>query len=302
MPLSQTQVRTLIPEGLADAEGGSSFVSTVPVLPGYFDVMGLAVERGRGVVPDDLVEGARPVAVVNRALADRYWPGEDPVGQRFNYFADEVEREVIGVTDDVTLGDLGAPPPPVAYMPFSQWPQGFAVLHLRIRGDGPSTLAAVRQAILEVDGERPAQNLTMAEGLLSQVLRARRMGAGMVGVFGVVALLLAVVGIHAVMSYVSAQRRHEIGIRMALGADASSVLWMVVGEGMRLVAVGLLVGLAVSLLGGRVVAGLLFETAPTDPLTLVTVPAILATIAFLACFLPALRSTRTDPIEALSRD
>ena len=300
LPLSQTQVRTLIPEGLTDEDRGSSFATTIPVMAGYLDAMGLEVVAGRGIGPDDMVEGATPVAVVNRALAERYWPGEDPIGQRFHYFADDVVREGVGVTTDVSFGDLDAPPPPVAYMPFTQWPQGFGVLHLRIDGDGPSVLAAVREELLAVDGNREPQNLQMATDLVGQVLRARRIGAGMVGTFGVVALILAIIGIYAVMSQVSSQRRHEIGIRMALGADASRVLWMVIGQGMVLVAVGVAVGLAGAFAVGRLVEGLLYGTTPTDPVTLVSVPLVLTGVAFLACFLPALRSTRTQPVEALS--
>lgn len=301
-PLSPTQVRTLVPEGVTNDAEGSSFVTVVPIMPGYLDAMGLEVSGGRPLGPDDLVEGAPAVAVVSTALADRYWPGENPIGKRFNYFADEVTREVVGVTTNISFGDLGAPPTPVAYMPFSQWPQGFAVLHLRMRGDGPSILASVREEILGIDANRQPQNVMMAEGLLSQVLRARRMGAGMVGVFGLVALILAVIGIHAVMSYVSAQRRHEIGIRMALGADPSNVLWMVVNDGMRLVVIGLVAGFGIALLGGRAIGGLLYDVRPSDPLTLLGAPALLALVAFLACFAPALRSTRTDPMEALSPD
>ena len=299
-PLNQTAVRTLVPEGLSNEDGGSSFVGIIPTMPGYFEAMGMQTTAGRVLSSDDLVEGATAVAVVNQALADRYWPGEDPIGKRYNYFADPVVREVIGVVSNVSFGDLNAPPTPAAYMPYSQWYQGFGVLHVRIQGDGPSALAGVRTALLGLDENRNLQNVGMAEAQLVQVLRARRIGAGLVGVFGIVALLLAVVGIHAVMSQVAAQRKHEIGIRMALGADPMGVLRMVVGQGMALVGLGVATGLVAALVGGRLIADLLYGVRPSDPITLAAVPILLASVAFFACFIPALRSTRTNPADALS--
>ena len=174
------------------------------------------------------------------------------------------------------------------------------MLPVRSQGDGPSTLAGVRTALLSLDENRNLQNVGMAEAQLVQVLRARRIGAGLVGVFGIVALLLAVVGIHAVMSQVAAQRKHEIGIRMALGADPMGVLRMVVGQGMALVGLGVATGLVAALVGGRLIADLLYGVRPSDPITLAAVPILLASVAFFACFIPALRSTRTNPADALS--
>ncbi len=298
-PLSPTQVRTLVPEEAAPDDGGSSFVTTVSMMPGYLEAMKLRIVAGRGIGIDDLQEESRPVAVINEALAQRYWPGESAVGKRFNYFADTVVREVVGVTTDVSLGDLAAPRPPVAYMPHTQWSSGTGILHVRLDSHRPAPMDEVRGALLEVDEDREPQNMQMTESLLSQVLRVRRIGAGMVGTFGVVALLLAVIGIYAVMSQISAQRRHEIGIRLALGAEVQTIVRMVVVQGMAMVAAGMGAGVVAAIAAGRAVEGLLFNVAAHDPVTLAVVPVVLGAVALIACLIPALRATRVSPMEAL---
>ncbi len=300
-PLSPTQVRTLVPQGDQGEDGGSSFVTVVATMPGYLEAMGLPILEGRPLGPDDLVEGALPVVIANQALVDRYWPGEDPIGKRFTYFADPVVREVVGVTANVSLGDLNAADPPLAYMPFPQWPAGAAILHIRTGSDDPAILGAVQDALMDLDADRQPQSMQMAEEQLTQILRARRIGAGLVGTFGLVALGLAITGIYAVMSQLSEQRRHEIGIRMALGAESSSVLWLVVGQGMMMVGLGVLAGVAAALVAGRAIQGLLYGIAPHDPVTLVGVSVALSMVAFVACLIPALRATRVDPVEALGR-
>lgn len=298
-PLSPVPVRTFLPEG-APPDRASSFVSVIPVTPGYLEALGLRVEEGRPPDDDDLVAGARAVAVVNEALADRYWPGEDPLGRRFSFYADSVVREVVGVVPTVALERAGEEPHPAVYLPWSQWSQGFGVLHVRSAGDAAAALGAVAERIRALDPDRTIQPPRTARDLQWDTLRARRIGAGLVGAFALVALILAVVGIHAVLSTVSRQRTHEIGVRMALGARPDAVLWMVVRQGMGLVAAGVALGLLGALGAGRLVRDLLFGVDPADPLTLIAVPALLVAVAFAACLGPALRSTRTSPARALT--
>ncbi|MEQ9568655.1 MAG: FtsX-like permease family protein, partial [Longimicrobiales bacterium] len=298
-PLSQVPVRTFLPEG-APPDRASSFVSVIPVMPGYLETLGLRVARGRMPDGDDLIAGARAVAVVNEALAARYWPGEDPVGRRFSFYADSVVREVVGVVPTVAFARAGEDPQPAAYLPWSQWSQGFGVLHVRSAGDAAGTLGAVADRIRSLDPDRNVQAPRTARDLQWDALRARRIGAGLVGAFAGVALVLAVVGIHAVLSTVTLQRTHEIGVRMALGARPDTVLWMVVRQGLGLVAVGVGLGLLGALAAGRLVQDLLFGIEPADPVTLVAVPVLLGAVAFAACLGPALRSTRTSPARALT--
>lgn len=298
-PLTQVPVRTFLPEG-APPDRASSFVSVIPVMPGYLETLGLRAEAGRMPDDDDLVEGARAVAVVNRTLAERYWPGEDAVGRRFSFYADSVVREVVGVIPTVAFERAGEDPQPAAYLPWSQWPQGFGVLHVRAAGDDAVALGAVTERIRALDPDLNLQAPRTARDLQWDTLRARRIGAGLVGAFAGVALILAVVGIHAVLSTVSRQRTHEIGVRMALGARPDAVLWMVVRQGMALVGVGVALGLLGALAAGRLVQDLLFGVDAADPVTLVAVPGILVAVAFVACLGPALRSTRTSPARALS--
>lgn len=298
-PLNAVPVRTLVPEDDTDPDRASSFVGTMAVMPEYFPVLGLRPIEGRLLEPSDYVDGSEPVAVVNEALAQRYWPDESALGRRYAFFADSVVRTVVGVVPSVSFGDLGGPESPTAYMPYTQWFQGGGLLHVRVRGDAPVALAAVRDRLLELDPNRTVQAPTTVEEILRQSLWARRTGAGLVGGFGIVALVLAVIGIHAVMSYVSLQRRREIGIRMALGAEASDVLWMVVRQGMGLVVGGLVVGTGVALAAGWFVRSLLYEVRPTDPVTVIGVSVVLTGVAFIACVLPAFRSTRMSPVRVL---
>ncbi|WP_405274666.1 ABC transporter permease [Gaopeijia maritima] len=299
VPLTEVQVRTFLPEG-APPDRASSFVSVVAAMPDYLPTLGVAPESGRGVIADDLLEGAPAVAVVNRALADRYWPGENPLGRRFTFYGDPVVREVVGVVPTVTITQTGEEPRPAAYMPWSQWPQGFGVLHLRTSGGGAAVLGAVAERLRALHPEATLQPPRTVDDLRYDTLRARRVGAGLVGAFALVALVLAVMGIHAVLATVSRQRTHEIGVRMALGARRGAVLRMVVGQGMALVGVGVGVGLLASVVAGRLVQSLLFDTSPSDPVTLLVVPVVLSAVALLACLGPAWRSTRTSPVRALS--
>jgi putative ABC transport system permease protein len=268
----------------------------------YFQTMGVPLVRGRYFDARDTAE-APGVAIVSEALARKYWPGEDPVGQRITFEGGQQAprwREIVGVVGHVRNEGLEGESRGQYYIPYAQRPNG-ADLFLVVRTDAePSTLApAVRGAVAGVDRDLPVYRVTTMEKLVAESLAQRRFSMFLFGVFAALALALAVVGLYGVMSYAVAQRTHEIGLRMALGAQSRDVLRMVVGQGMWLVAVGLAVGLAGALALTQLMTSLLYGVSAADPLTYAGIAVLLAAVAFFASYLPARRATKVDPMEAL---
>ena len=268
----------------------------------YFQTMGVPLVRGRYFDARDTAE-APGVAIVSEALARKYWPGEDPVGQRITFEGGQQAprwREIVGVVGHVRNEGLEGESRGQYYIPYAQRPNG-ADLFLVVRTDAePSTLApAVRGAVAGVDRDLPVYRVTTMEKLVAESLAQRRFSMFLFGVFAALALALAVVGLYGVMSYTVAQRTHEIGLRMALGAQSRDVLRMVVGQGMWLVAVGLAVGLAGALALTQLMTSLLYGVSAADPLTYAGIAVLLAAVAFFASYLPARRATKVDPMEAL---
>ncbi len=277
------------------------------VTPGYFESMGMRVLRGRGISERD-TPGVPPVAVVNQALVDRYFPGQDPIGKRLEIgFSDPPNwREIVGVVANVRTAGLDQDTPVQAYFSFYQHPDNFALgtpaamtVVARTGGDAGALGAAMKAAILKVDRSQPIFLAQPMTNVISQSIAQRRFSLVLLAFFAASALFLAALGLYGVMSYVVAQRTSEIGIRMALGARPSQVLALVERQGMLLVLGGLAIGIAGGLMLTRLMSSLLFHVSPRDPLALIAGAATLVAVSLVACYLPARRAARVDPLIAL---
>jgi predicted permease len=270
------------------------------ITPGYLGAMSISLLRGREFTERDDA-GAPTVAVVNEAFARRFFPGEEALGKRLLYTEGgrQVPREIIGVVGDLTHESLADERAPEVYVPFAQRPNSWMFLAVRGGGETAALAGSIRAAVREVDAGEPVYGITTMRQRLDQSLAPRRFNAMLLGTFAAAATLLAAVGVFGVLSFQVAERRHEIGIRMALGAQRRDVLKLVVGRGLRLVLVGVLVGLAASLAVTRLMTSLLYGVSATDPATLASISLILVGVAVLASYLPARRATKVDPVTAL---
>jgi predicted permease len=299
LPLNGGLLATTFPEGQeSGTDRRGTLVLQESVSPGYFDTLRIPLEQGRIFSEFDRRDSA-PVAVVNRALAQQFWPGQNPIGKRFRYVSDNVLHEVVGVVRNTAVLAIGEPPQPVTYLPLEQRFSTAVALDVRTESSPAAVLPAVLSRVQSLDNNLALTNATTIQDLLAQGLWAPRMGATLFGLFGLLGMLLASIGIYGVMAYMVAQRTNEIGIRMALGAQPADVLRLVVGQGMRLVLAGIALGVACSLALSRLMRSLLFDLSPTDPVTFLTVSAILAAVALVAGWLPAIRASRIDPVLAL---
>jgi putative ABC transport system permease protein len=267
------------------------------VTPEYFRAMEMHLVKGR--LFDDRDNEKAPLAVViSQTMARRYWPNEDPLGQKIGRGPDRW-REIVGVVNDVKHFGLDADTPPTMYFPAQQVPARAMNLVVRTSGDPSSLASALRAQVWAGDRNLAIANLTTMKDLVSLSITQQRFILMLLGCFAGLALLLSAIGIYGVMSYAVAQRTHEIGIRMALGARMSDVLKLIFRKGLMLTAVGLVIGLVLAFALTRLMSSLLFGVTPTDAMTFVLVSLVLGIVAFVACFIPAQRATRVDPIEAL---
>jgi predicted permease len=290
---------TTFPEGQTqNSTYRGSLITYNDVTPAYFETLRIPMRGGRDFTQFDR-EGTTPVAIVNETTAKQLWPGQNAVGKRFTIVQQTELYEVVGVVATSTLGTVGEDPAPQIYRPMRQDYQPGAALVIRTSGDPASRLGLVRDAVQTIDRTMPLRNTGTVHEQIDQDLWASRMGAALLSIFGGLALALAMIGVYGVMSYSVAQRTPEIGFRIALGAQPINVLWLVMRQGLTLAACGALAGIALAVLAGRSIATLLYGIQPADPLTLLTVTGGLTLVALLACYIPARRATRVDPLVAL---
>jgi len=265
----------------------------------YFDVMQIPLLAGRSFTPQD--DGRAPkVAVINQTMARKFFGEESPVGRRFGFKQDKGgEIEVVGVVRDAKYEGPRDEPPSVAYIPYPQESLGQATFALRTAGDLGQVVEAVRGAVREVDKDLPVFSVKTQVELADEALGRERLFAWLTGVFGLLALLLASIGLYGVMSYAVAERTHEIGLRMALGASQGQILRQVIGQGTFLTIIGIVIGLAAALALTRFITSYLFGVSAMDPPTFLAIGALLAVIALVACYLPARRAAKVDPMTAL---
>jgi putative ABC transport system permease protein len=285
--------------GQEDVRPGMPAASFRSVSPDYFRVMGIPLLKGREFSSADL-ERAPMVTVINEAMARRLWPNADPIGQRIKETSNErAWREIVGIVGSVRHRARGEEPRPEMFVPWSQSPAPRLNLAVRTQAEPASFGAALRRAVTAADAELPIFELRTMEERLYDSVAQPRFRTTLLGVFAALALAMAVVGLYAVLANAVAQRQREIGVRMALGAQQRDVLSLVVGQGMWLTLLGVGIGLTAALALSRVLRTLLFEVSPTDPMTFAAIPLILVSAALLACWLPAKRAAKVDPMVAL---
>ncbi|HNQ22625.1 MAG TPA: ABC transporter permease [Phycisphaerae bacterium] len=270
---------------------------------GSFQTLGIPLLRGRDFGDQDTA-GAAEVAIVNQAFADHYWPGQSPLGKRISRSGAEGPYiEIIGVAATVKYILIGEEPRPYVYFPLTQKPDApMAPLLLRASGNPLLLAPAARALIREIDPNMTLWDIGRLTDLIAFILLPAQLAAAGFGLFGLLALLLASSGLYGVMSYTVSQRTREIGIRATLGAQRGAILRLVIQHGICLTALGLVIGLAICLAGTRVLAALLYEIGTTDPVTFIGVSLLLAAVAVLACYLPARRATKVDPVVALRQE
>ncbi|HEV2834693.1 MAG TPA: ABC transporter permease [Pyrinomonadaceae bacterium] len=290
-------------EGQPEPPPGQELIIVTRIIsPDYFDTMTIPLTAGRRFTEQD-TDTTPNVVVISESMARRVWPGEDPIGKRIavgRIRSDADWVQVIGIVKDVRQFELTADPKPQMYLTYPQF-QFFAPEDLVVKTDvDPASMAAtVRKAVWDVDKDQPVSNVRTMEEILAESIARQRFSMLLLGVFAAVALLLAAVGIYGVMSYSVAQRTHEIGIRMALGAQTGAVLKLAVGYGLKLVLAGVLIGLVAAFVLTRLMSSLLFGVTATDPATFALISFLLICVAAVASYVPARRATKVNPIIAL---
>jgi putative ABC transport system permease protein len=288
-------------EGTPEPPPGQDFIGRYRVCtPGYFETFHIPILQGRGFTDQDKA-GAPPVIIVNETLANKYWPNTEAVGKRMRFVGPADKNpwiEVVGVVKDVKH-DLKLPVTPDFYLPHAQDTWGSMVLVARTKVEPLALAGAIRQAVWAIDKDQPVYEVRSMNEVRAFSVSLYSFSSGSLGIFAVIALLLAAIGIYGVMSYAVTQRTQEIGIRMALGARASDVLKLVVSSGMMLAGIGVVAGLAGAFAMTRLLGSLLFGVTPTDVVTFASGTLGLLLVALLACYLPARRATKVDPLVAL---
>jgi putative ABC transport system permease protein len=274
------------------------------ITPDYFRVLKTPLVRGRFFADSDDADAA-PVAIVNDALVRKYWPNDEALGKRITF--DDPRKDpkwltIVGIVRGIRHRGLDADPEPEYYIPVAQRVERSMILAVRSAQDPRGLTSALRREIQSIDPDQPIANVRTLDAVTADSVAPRRMSVVLLGVFAVIALVLAAVGIFGVISYLVLQRTHEIGVRMALGAQRRDVLRLVVGHALKLIGIGTAIGLVLAFLSTRVLAALLYNVAAFDLATFSIVTVVLAAIALLASYIPAIRAMRGDPMIALSHN
>ena len=298
LPFWSSPSRGVEKEGQAvrKAEALSAVTNTVDV--DYFKVMGISLVQGRSFTDGDR-EGSVPVVIINEDLARRYWPQGDALGKHVHLIGDDTLRQIVGIVKNSDYTTLGEAPQPCLFLPMRQNPGGNLNLYVRAADDPAAVLDEVQRAIKDLAPAVDVSDIRTGARLIDQILWPARIVLSLLGVFGLLALTLASVGLYGLLAYSVRSRQREIGVRMALGASRSAVLRLVLRQGMVLVAMGVAIGLALSLLIGRAFSRMLFGLSPADPLALMGASAVLLLVALLASYIPALAASRMEPMRAL---
>jgi predicted permease len=298
-PFTQTISRTAFTENVdgGDPRNGR-IVPISAVEPGFFSAAGMTLLRGRDFNDHDDAQSPM-VAVVNQAAAQQFWPGQDPLGRHLRFFLTTWDVNIVGVVNTVKYQTLGEPPQAIVYFPLKQQFMPAAFLWVRTKTDPNAALASVRSAVQSLAPTLPLNRVRPVAQDLDQSLAAPRLGAELLGGFGLLALVLAAVGTYGVMSYSVSQRTQEIGIRMAMGAKRLDVLRLIVATGMAMVSVGIVAGLALSSALARTMSTLLYDVGIFDAPSFLGTATLLVAVALVACLIPARRAARVDPMVAL---
>ncbi|HEY6304861.1 MAG TPA: ABC transporter permease [Candidatus Angelobacter sp.] len=289
------------PEGYVPQRHENMTVASLEVSPGYFQTMQIPLVTGRDFTPGDTEKSER-VVVVNQALADRYWPHQTALGKWIGISGVTSKAKVVGVARNSDFGTLNEIPQLAIYEAEFQHHVSFTTIHARVSGDPLAFAAAVEKAVHELNPDMPVFDVRTLQSQVEFASVTERIAGTFVGAFGVLALVLAAVGIYGVIAYTTRQRTREIGIRMAIGAQAGDIRRLILGQGLRLTAIGLGVGLAVSLALTRFLRTLVFGVTTTDAFTFVSVALLLCMVALAACYIPARRAMKVDPVIALRHE
>ena len=303
LPLNgSTWGRGITVEGYPVAPAGQTpSVQHTVVTPGYFRTMGITLLAGRDFTDSDTANGP-DITIIDERLAKQYWPNQNPIGKRVRFGPPEDNEPwhtIVGVVSAVRHQRMQEETDPSVYMPHQKVPTSGMTIVARTSSNPRDFTRAIRNEVAQIDRDLPVSEVATMEEVVAESIWQPRLYAMLFAVFAGGALLLALIGIYGVMAFLVQSRTHEIGIRMALGASARDVFRLVVGRGMKLTAVGVVIGVGGAIALTRLMHSLLFNTSATDPFTFILISALLAVAAFLACYLPARRAAKTDPLIAL---